>query len=214
MSRPKKTPPPPPSAKPVRSPRKTSAKAAPGATVESVVARLLGLPQIEGETPALWRKTDFGGELSGAEKPFLDAALARLQGERRLVALSYGKSVYFAWADALAERLGPAPVEAAADDLMGVYRRLVRESGGFPDVKIAGLARGVGPAGARGLAGRLTALWRGGDVTLSLGDWSLASEETRAAAVELDGEKYLLVRFEGTSGGEPQCRADGPPAAC
>ena len=200
MSRPKKTPPPPPLpppppvAKPTRAPRKISAN--PGVTLASVVARLLGLPQIEGETPALWRKTDFGGELTGAEKPFLDAALARLQGERRLVALSYGKSVYFAFADAL--HAPPAPAPVAADDLMNVYRRLVRESGGFPDVKIAGLARGVGPAGARGLAGRLTALWRSGDVTLSLGDWSLASEETRAAAVELDGEKYLLVRFEET----------------
>jgi hypothetical protein len=39
-------------------------------------------------------------------------------------------------------------------------------------------------------------LWREGGAALSLGDWSLADEETRAAAVTLDGERYLLVRLE------------------
>ena len=77
MSRSNKTIPPPPplpahrpAAKPARPPRKAAAEATPpkpGATLESVMARLLALPQIEGETPALWRKTDFGGELTGAE---------------------------------------------------------------------------------------------------------------------------------------------------
>ena len=92
----------------------------------------------------------------------------------------------------------PVPVEIAADlddaALFFAYTRLVRESGGFPDVKIAHLSSAAGDAP---LAGRLVALWREGRATLSLGDWSLADETTRAAAVELDGEKYLLVRLDG-----------------
>ncbi len=80
----------------------------------------------------------------------------------------------------------------------------MRASGGFPDVKISALQHALGPSGATALAAHLTALWREGRATLSLGDWSLASEETRAAAVELDGEKYLLVRLddEGTADGQ------------
>ncbi len=177
----------------------------PQATAESVRARLLALPPCEDGLPALWRREDFPAELSPAERPLLDAALTRLQAEQRLVALRHGKDEYFAFAVALNARLAPAPVAAVAaapadapapaEGLMEVYRRLVRESGGFPDVKIAQLARGVGPTAAHGLPERLTASWRVGDAVLSLGDWSLANEETRAAALELDGEKYLLVRF-------------------
>ncbi len=103
-------------------------------------------------------------------------------------------------ADTAAPELSSPPVPAeSADDpddatLFLAYTRLVRESGGFPDVKIAHLRSATGHAP---LAGRLIALWREGRATLSLGDWSLADETTRAAAVELDGEKYLLVRLDG-----------------
>ncbi len=193
--------------KPPAAPRLTRrAPDAPRVTAESVLARLLALPQTEEGRPALWQREDFHAEISPAEQPHLDAALAQLQAEQRLVALRHGRSEYFAFAGPLNARLGSAPAAATtktdtgappapAEGLMGVYRRLVRESGGFPDVKIAQLARGIGPAAARGLSEHLTALWRAGDAVLSLGDWSLANEETRAAALELDGEKYLLVRF-------------------
>lgn len=72
----------------------------------------------------------------------------------------------------------------------------MRASGGLPDVKISALGLALAPVEAAGLADRLRALWREGRVTLSLGDWSLADEATRRAAVELAGERYLLVRME------------------
>lgn len=123
--------------------------------------------------------------------------MERLQADGRLLALSHGESVFFAFAAALRERLAaPEGTTASPVDLLETYRRLVRESGGFPDVKISALARALGPAAARDLSQRLIGAWRTGDAMLSLGDWSLASEEMRAAAVEMDGEKYLLVRFE------------------
>ena len=182
---------------------KTGASAS-AATPETVAAKLLALPTTPpgegGAKPALWRKTDLGRSLSRPERGHLDAALARLQRERRLVAFAHGGSDLFAFAEPLREWLaggGGAPAAAGDHQLREVYRRLVRESGGFPDVKISLLARALGiPAGGGGLGGRLVALWRTGDATLSLGDWSLANAETRAAAVEMDGEKYLLVRFE------------------
>ncbi len=171
-------------------------------TPEMVAARLLTLvPPGEGEAPlpTLWRKTDFGRKLSRAEKEHLDAALVRLQEERQVVALEHGGNMFFAFAEPLRARLGgeSGPVPVVTDhDLREAYRRLVRESGGFPDVKISLLARALGPAAGNGLGERLIGLWRTGDATLSLGDWSLAGEETRMAAVEMDGEQYLLVRFE------------------
>ena len=192
---------------PPPAPRPTARKVpdTPRVTAESVTVRLLALPQSEDGRPALWRQEDFHAELSPAEQPFLDTVLVQLQTEQRLVALRYGQSEYFAFAGPLNARLAPPPAAATttatgsapapAEGLLGVYRRLVRESGGFPDVNIAQLVRGVGPTAARALPEQLTAMWRAGDAVLSLGDWSLASEETRAAALELDGEKYLLVRF-------------------
>ena len=128
----------------------------------------------------------------------MDAALARLQDARQLLALGQGKSVRYLFAGPLRQWLdgSAAPTEPAALD--EVYRRLVRESGGFPDVKISALQAAVGD-GSGALATELVARWRRGEATLSMGDWSLASEETRAAAVELNGERYLLVRLEGAS---------------
>ena len=82
------------------------------------------------------------------------------------------------------------------EDLLAAYKQAVRYSGGFPDVKIAALRRLLPVVAPSLIDGRLIGLWRQGEVTFSLGDWSLADQETRAAAIELAGERYLLVRFE------------------
>ena len=84
-------------------------------------------------------------------------------------------------------------------ELLAAYTQAVRASGGFPDVKISTLRASLPAESAGTLSERLRTLWHEGRVTLSLGDWSLASEEMRAAAIELDGECYLLVRFEDPS---------------
>lgn len=90
----------------------------------------------------------------------------------------------------------PAAAATSLTELLAAYKRAVRVSGGFPDVKISTLRASLAGESAGSLDQRLRTLWSGGLVTLSLGDWSLASEEMRAAAIELDGERYLLVRFE------------------
>ncbi len=171
-------------------------------TPEAVAARLLALAP-RGELPALWSRAELARRLTAAERPALDAALARLQADRQVLALRQGKSAVWVFAGPLRGWLdGSAVVEEAAGPLEratldNAYQQLVRESGGFPDVKISALKAALGPAAAGGtLAAELVACWRRGEGTLSLGDWSLASEETRAAAVELNGEKYLLVRLE------------------
>ncbi len=165
------------------------------ATLDAVVARLRELVP-PGELPTLWSRAELSRRLTPAERPQLDAALTRLQEDRQLLGLSQGKGMYYVFAGPMRGWLAGSAMVAAPPLLGETYRRLVRESGGFPDVKISALRAALDPTAAGTLAAELVAAWRRGDATLSLGDWSLASEETRAAAVELDGEKYLLVRFE------------------
>ena len=184
-------------------------------TAATVAARLLALGAftagVLNTPPALWKEAEFRRKLPAHERPLLADALAHLQARRQIVPLRHGKNAFLAFAgplrvwleedvaDAPSAEAAPEPALAgAADDLDAAmffaYSRLVRESGGFPDVKIAHLRRVVENPAA--LADRLVTLWREGRATLSLGDWSLADATTRAAAVELDGEKYLLVRLD------------------
>ena len=163
----------------------------PPATLDAVAARLRTLVPPE-EPPTLWSRAELSRQLTPTERPQLDAALARLQEDRQVLGLSQGKGIYYVFAGPLRGWLAGEAVVGTPEPLTEVYRRLVRESGGFPDVKIAALQAAAG----RELAAELIASWRRGEATLSLGDWSLADEETRAAAVELDGERYLLVRLE------------------
>ncbi len=180
-------------------------------TAATVSARLLALgafvPGALETPPTLWKEAELRRKLPAHEHPLLGAALDRLQEARQVVPLRHGRNAFVAFAgplrvwleedvaDAIPGEVPIIPVPAEADDavLFAGYAGLVRESGGFPDVKIARLRDAVGAP----VAGRLTALWREGRATFSLGDWSLADEVTRAAAVELDGEKYLLVRLDG-----------------
>lgn len=178
----------------------------------TVAARLLAVgafvPGVMSTPPTLWKATELRRKLPRHEHALFDDALDGLQATRLVVPLRHGRTLFVAFAgplrvwmeDDVADpppTVAPAPEPAADGDdaaLFFAYTRLVRESGGFPDVKIAALQRAAGDAP---LGERLAALWREGRATLSLGDWSLADAPTRAAAVELDGEKYLLVRLDG-----------------
>lgn len=202
-----------------RTPKATKAKAskvpkppkAPPPTPEAVAARLLGSLPV-GEPPMLWKEADLKRRLTTAERPQFAAALAALREGRQALALAQGKSTLYLFAEPLREWLteaggagktagGPPDVPPAGPEgLLGVYTRLVQGSGGFLDVKIAGLRAALGPAEGDALPARLVALWREGRATFSQGDWSLADEATRAAAVEVAGERYLLVRLEEAGG--------------
>ena len=196
----------PASARTAKTPKAPKVPKAAPPTREGVAARLLALFP-PGELPALWKEAELKRRLSTAERPVLAAALTHLQEARQVLALRQGKGVFYLFAEQMRAWLADGTVVAdsakavaasvaAAEDLWTVYGRLVRQSGGFPDVKIAGLRAELDAASAGELGGRLVELWREGRATLSHGDWSLADAATREAAVELNGERYLLVRFE------------------
>ena len=190
-----------------KAPKQPKTAKAPPPTVEAVAERLLpSFPP--GEPPTLWKDAELKRRLSTAERPLLAAALDRLQEARQVLALTQGKGKVYLFAEPLRGWLANAPVgrepeppiapgsETAPEDLFAVYARLVERSGGFPDVKIAALQAALNAGSTGALTGRLIGLWREGRATLSQGDWSLADEATRAAAVELNGERYLLVRLD------------------
>lgn len=165
--------------------------------------------------PLLWRKRELANLLSTAERPLLASILASLEEKRELLRVPDGKRgerflfaavvrCWFGWPERVAAgsispsggQAGGLGADGGFAGLFSAYRQSVRESGGFPDVKISALRRALPTGEPAELSERLRALWREGRATLSLGDWSLASEEMRQAAVELDGERYLLVRIE------------------
>ena len=152
--------------------------------------------------------------LSPVEKPFLAEAIQRLQSDLRLIRLRYGKAFVYAHADSLRAVLGTAishvaPASATPEppllhpaSVTGLDPRKVREGyrslvgrTGFPDVEIAALHREAGGTLSDFKAWLLAEL-HAGRADLYLGDWSLADEATRAAAIEAGGERYLLVRLK------------------
>ena len=178
-------------------------------TAVSVAARLRAagafVAGVASTPPTLWKAAELRRKLPRYEHALFEAAMDHLQAHRQVIPLRHGRSVFVAFTgplrvwleDDVAEPPSLPVVPATETDdaaLFFAYTRLVRESGGFPDVKIAALQPATGDAP---LAARLVALWREGRATLSLGDWSLADDPTRAAAVNLDGDQYLLVRLEG-----------------
>lgn len=131
----------------------------------------------------------------------LDGAVRSLVSARRLVPLKHGDEMLYAHVDSFsAPRARTGAVEAAARPasdsrfrITEAYRRLV-ERDGFGDVVIAELLREAGIE-----KDELTALLleesRCGRAHLGRGDWSLADESTRHAAVIVADEPHLRVRL-------------------
>ena len=136
-------------------------------------------------------------------------ALDLLVKEERLLRFRRGRFIFFVHAEKLSgtapgipseEPAKPAtdapPVPAALDrgELLAAYQRLVRRLG-YTNVEISALRREAG-CSMDLLKQFLLEASRQGRAVLSLGDWSVSSEETRAGAVELFGKPHLLVRLD------------------
>jgi len=79
------------------------------------------------------------------------------------------------------------------DELKPAYDELFRKTG-FPAVAIASLLKLCGVSAQR-LKDLLRREHNQGRVVLSVGDWSIASDEERQAVIEMDGAQYLQVRW-------------------
>ncbi len=141
-------------------------------------------------------------------KKALDKGLERLTAEGRVLKLRYGGFDVYTHAGPVRSRLETSHAvggeEAAAgaetapaidpEAVAAAYGR-VRVRSGFSNVEISSLAREL-DVPLEGLKAFLLEQSRQGRAVLSMGDWSLASEEVRAGAVMLRGKPHLLVRFK------------------
>lgn len=129
----------------------------------------------------------------------VDDAIAWLAGEGRLLKIKSGRVFLFLYVPVLRKALPALPEHASRelsldmDRVLAAYRQ-VKARLGFSNVEISELRREMGIPMAE-LETFLMERHRRGEVILSTGDWSLASEEIRTGAVRLDGRIYLLARF-------------------
>ncbi|MDQ3622357.1 MAG: hypothetical protein M3463_07705 [Verrucomicrobiota bacterium] len=163
-------------------------------TLESVCARLEQIAAVK--HPHLLSASELKRGLLKTEQPLFEKACYWLETQRQLVKLLRGKTALFACAGSLRFFLG----EAASED--GIHPERIREAyrtlaarTGFPAVEIAALQRATG-APLDALRPWLLDEYRQGRAVFSSGDWSLAEEATRAAALQVGDARYLLVRLQ------------------
>jgi len=189
-------------------------------SIEDVCERLEAFA--ESRYPEILSSLEVKKALDKSSSGFLEDALARLIAEARLIRLRRGKSVFFVSARALREALSgsaepkaesaqpasevhskstldiPAPagngvVAFDSERVRAAYQALVDDSG-IPSVKIETLRQDTGLPLPE-LQQWLLEEYHHGRAVLSFGDWSLSDEAARSAAIELRGERYLLVRL-------------------
>ncbi len=156
--------------------------------------------RIEAETASrkntLLNRTKLIGECKkrcpGRVKKELEKAVDWLVKENRLLKFKYKN--FFVFLHASAVQTAEALPELNRDRVSEAYRK-VSQRAGFSNVEIYQLQQELG-APMDALKAFLLEESRHGRAVLSLGDWSLSSEETRSGAVELQGSQYLLVRFK------------------
>jgi hypothetical protein len=149
----------------------------------------------------------------GQVRKRVDEAIDWLVKEQRLFRFRRSRSIFFVHAKkfrGVAPEIpseepirvaAPAPAEpppsaAGLDrgEILAAYQRLARRLG-YSNVEISGLKREAG-CSMDSLKGFLLEESRQGRAVLSLGDWSVSSDETRAGAIELFGKPHLLVRLD------------------
>jgi hypothetical protein len=170
-------------------------------TAETVAAKLL--PFLQAEHPRIHSKktlnttamkNQFG--LTKEEAPLLSAALQSLCDVGSLTPLEYPTkpAIMLYLAATAAPPAAPAAAPAFAPErIREAYRSLTSRSG-FPAVSIAKLAAEAA-ADLDALKAFLREEYRTGRIVLSLGDWSIASEDDRRGVIELHGQRYLQVRW-------------------
>ncbi len=137
----------------------------------------------------------------------VDEALAWLVQENALLKMTRGRTVYFVHAESLTHLVQPAalasrdapqevqPTAALSRGLVMEAYQQVRQRLGYSNIPIYELQQE-----SRIPLDQVKTLImeesRRGNAVLSLGDWSLSSEAVRSAAIEIRGDRYLLVRFK------------------
>ncbi|WP_174582651.1 hypothetical protein [Candidatus Methylacidithermus pantelleriae] len=142
----------------------------------------------------LFLEKELGSFCSGAQRLLLKEAVKHLVETGILCRLKRRKSFYYVHRDGIALGLGQRQACFDPNKVVQVYQELVTARG-FLYVRIAELAWKA-QVPLEPLQAWLLEQSSMGKAHLSRGDWSLATQEERRAAIYLDGQPHLLVRLE------------------
>ena len=141
---------------------------------------------------------------AGSIREKTDEAVEFLVKEKRLLKIKLSRWSYFLHVSTLKPYLSfKEPVARRSNDLENVKIDLyevvesygkIKQQKGFSNIEIYELQQDLAVS-MESLKSFLLQESQNGRAVLSLGDWSLSSEDTRSGAVYLDGKPYLLVRF-------------------
>jgi hypothetical protein len=155
---------------------------------------------------ALLSRKDLEKGCEGEVRKKVSEAMDWLVKERKLLRFRRGTVSYYVHVKVVKDTFGEeeasrveareTPVAAqnfGHTEVLNGYRR-VKERLGYSNVEIYELHKELGVPMEQ-MKAFLIEENRRGTAVLSLGDWSLSSEEIRSGAIELFGKPHLLVRF-------------------
>jgi hypothetical protein len=159
------------------------------------------------EVLELLSRKDLEKGCEGEIRKKVDEAIEWLVKEGKLLRFRRGRNTYCVHTELVKARLldeEAPPIETretpqiprqgpGRQEVLDAYRR-VKERLGYSNVEIYELQKELG-APMDHMKAFLLEENRQGNAVLSLGDWSLSSEDTRSGAIDLFGKPHLLVRF-------------------
>lgn len=147
--------------------------------------------------PRLYTKTELGHGLRGALRDKLGEAIELLVQEAKLLRLQRGNTTFYLHTGVLARLPLRAPSAVVSpltrEQLLAAYRQAVQETG-FANVLVEELSRRLDVPVAE-LHAQLLEECRAGHAVPTRGDWMFAGDAARKAALVVDGQPRLLIRF-------------------
>ncbi len=180
---------------------------------EQIERNAMSIKPARADTLELVIKKELEKGCEGEVRKKIDEAIDWLVKDKRLLKLRRGRSFYWVSAEKLKalvalEKRQPDPAAEAQPQaspsptvhpidrqlVQAAYQRL-RSRLGYSNVEISALRRELSIPMDE-LKRFLLEESRRGQAVLSLGDWSVSSEEIRSGAIELFGRPHLLVRLD------------------
>ncbi|MGH8524186.1 MAG: hypothetical protein ACREXY_08225 [Gammaproteobacteria bacterium] len=144
--------------------------------------------------PKLYVATELRRGLKGAPNDKAEEAIKHLVRDGKLLRLARGSTAFFLHKASLSGPVSEMPT-LTRDRVLAAYREIVNATG-LSNVLVEELRRRL-QAPINELAEMLVQECRAGRAVPSRGDWLLASEATRAAAIHIGGQPHLIIRFVG-----------------
>lgn len=142
--------------------------------------------------PKLYIASELRRGLKGAPNDKAEEAIKLLVRDGQLLRLPRGSTAFFLHTASLSGPVSKMPT-LTRDRVLAAYREIVSATG-LSNVLVEELRRHL-QAPINELAEVLVQECRAGRAVPSRGDWLLASEATRAAAIHIDGQPHLIIRF-------------------